>query len=319
MNKTKNIKKRNVKYKKRKSKKKSLTEIREKITKRIKGGGEVTNNNDKNEIDALINTTMVSLMNAPNKMYVIAYLQSIFGELKRKLYEVARRILSEKERDSNYKGELEFTLNYPAFVCVNLANSTEFKIDPNPPYQRGQDYRLTESHLIYKQIEKIDGLAYPGSILKSYNLSNLTKTQEAANDLLLTCKDDVNYVPMMPNYLFSDNYYYCTNTPSFIYIQKPDDLKGINMERNIYTLGPDEIIRIFRNTLDKHSMGTCGQPVICAGHITIKNNKITYIDDHSGHYRPQLPSLLQLNDFLFKKGFVRNAHLNIEKSFFTYF
>jgi hypothetical protein len=51
----------------------------------------------------------------------------------------------------------------------------------------------------------------------------------------------------------------------------------------LYCIIPDGTLCLFD---DHHSAGACGQPVICAGNITIKNNKIKRIDNSSGHYYP---------------------------------
>ena len=46
----------------------------------------------------------------------------------------------------------------------------------------------------------------------------------------------------------------------------------------------------------------CGKPVACAGHITIKDGKITAIDSRSGHYQPDRDQLLLAAHYLYQKG-----------------
>ena len=73
---------------------------------------------------------------------------------------------------------------------------------------------------------------------------------------------------------------------------------------------PDETLCLFKGN---HSTGSCGQPVICAGIITIKNNKIISIDNDSGHYMPPESMLLEMLRILISKG-ITSPNYKITKS-----
>jgi len=56
----------------------------------------------------------------------------------------------------------------------------------------------------------------------------------------------------------------------------------------------------------KHSAGSCGQPVICAGMILIEQNKIKNFDNSSGHYSPPINMLAKALDVFQKQGLITN-------------
>lgn len=66
-----------------------------------------------------------------------------------------------------------------------------------------------------------------------------------------------------------------------------------------------------------------GKPVLCAGHITIKNGKVTYIDNNSGHYQPTPRQLWQTlclinNHNLISKGATLGIAPSLQMSTYSF-
>ena len=122
-----------------------------------------------------------------------------------------------------------------------------------------------------------------GKDLKQYGFANLTLYPDKAQELLDSCNDEVEYCMMNPLFFIIDykQVRYLCNESSLIKIT--EHTTTIAPGRYLYCIIPDGTLCLFEN---HHSAGACGQPVICAGYITIENNKIKEIDNNSGHYAP---------------------------------
>lgn len=77
------------------------------------------------------------------------------------------------------------------------------------------------------------------------------------------------------------NYLYIISPKGGLYIANQSELNALNL---------------------RHSSIRAGQPVLCAGEITIKEGKITQIDNGSGHYKPSWSNLMMSCLYLKNKG-----------------
>lgn len=223
-----------------------------------------------------------------------------------------------------YKEKHLFTNNYLAKLVINMFlpffyrfYREDFNIDFASKFQEYEKFKK------YVKFEP----EY-GTILKQYGLTNLTKKPIPSLILLNTCKDNIKYCPMYSARFISDNIndisYLCNEKNSSVkihriksigdlqVINKGDDTnQGTNDEKvYLYSMLPDETLCLFKGN---HSTGSCGQPVICAGIITIKNNKIISIDNDSGHYMPPESMLLEMLRILISKG-ITSPNYKITKS-----
>ena len=158
-----------------------------------------------------------------------------------------------------------------------------------------------------------------GKILKQYSLTNLTRFPEKSEELLQTCADDEYYCPMNSAYYFLD--YGINDIIGVEYLCNINDNTKINRISNIselntlddvfytYCMLPNYILCLYKGN---HSGGACGQPVICAGFIEIKNKKIFSINNSSGHYSPPSDMLIKAIDILISKKIVSNNYEKIE-------
>jgi hypothetical protein len=168
---------------------------------------------------------------------------------------------------------------------------------------------------IKEQHERKDGTVFLGAELKRYGFANLTQFPEKSQELLDSCEDEVEYCMMNPYYFISDylrvNYVCASASPDLIKVTR--FTKYIPFGEYKYCIIPDGTLCLFR--MAHHSAGACGQPVICAGFITIKNNKIKKIDNDSGHYAPPLKMLKKAISLLKKqKLIVSTGELDEDKS-----
>ena len=162
----------------------------------------------------------------------------------------------------------------------------------------------------YAKIDELNRLSYEnvylGSIIKQHNLVKLTPYPEKSLEILNSCKDDEKYCIMTPKYLSIDYKqvnYYCNSNKLFEIqrINNSSDLVNIKNGHYLYCILPTEILCLFNG---HHSAGACGQPVICAGYITIDNKKIIKIDNSSGHYSPPFYMLAKAIEILKIKGII---------------
>ena len=230
-----------------------------------------------------------------------------------------------------YSKEHVFTNNYVAKLVINLCK----------PYLKA--YIIFKEVKLISRIEArfdeiIDNLnkfvedkafiPEKGSILKKYGLTNLTAKPEKALELLNTCKDDELYCPMDIEYYFSD---YISNKPHLCDVETANPEHDIdddefynnnifrinnaeelsNFKTNkvyLYSMLPDETLCLFKEEKysNHHSAGSCGQPVICAGFITVENGKIKTFNNDSGHYKPPIKMIIKFRDILLRKGMIEN-------------
>ena len=45
-----------------------------------------------------------------------------------------------------------------------------------------------------------------------------------------------------------------------------------------------------------------GRPIACGGHISVKDGKVTMLNNGSGHYQPNIDQLLLVAHHLYKQG-----------------
>ena len=145
-----------------------------------------------------------------------------------------------------------------------------------------------------------------GSVLKQYNLTNLTPCPDNAIKILNSCINYEKYSIMAPHYLIVDyekvNYLCTSNEPDIIRISSKNDLNTkitTNEQLHyLYCLLPDNTLCLFQ---EHHSAGACGQPVICAGSVILLNKIIIQINNSSGHYAPDKDMLQKCIDILHNK------------------
>jgi hypothetical protein len=175
-----------------------------------------------------------------------------------------------------------FTPNISSYVIIQLFLPFVYECSMNI----GIEHRE-----IMKYVSILDSLreqyrthVFLGKDLKKCGFANLTKFPIKAKYLLDSCLDDVEYCMMTPSYFIVDyeKVHYVCNDTSLIKMSTSTPVKPGTY---LYCIIPDETLCLFG---DHHSAGACGQPVICAGNITIENNKIKQIDNSSGHYSPSL-------------------------------
>jgi hypothetical protein len=146
-----------------------------------------------------------------------------------------------------------------------------------------------------------------GSVIKQHELTSLTPYPEKSFELLNSCNDDEYYCIMHPNYLIRDykkvEYYCNSDDPNKIKrITNSQDLSEVENGNYLYCILPNGTLCLFDGN---HSAGACGQPVICAGNITISDKKIQ-IDNLSGHYSPPSFMLNTAMDVLKTKGIIES-------------
>lgn len=145
-----------------------------------------------------------------------------------------------------------------------------------------------------------------GKTLKEYPFTFLTKFPEKSLQILNSCEDHLEYCFMNITYIFADYKevkYVCdsNNEDDIKIINTKEDLDNVKNKRYLYNILPSKKLCLFSG---HHSSGACGQPVISAGYVTIKDNKIIDIDNSSGHYAPPLRMLQKGIDILFEKGLI---------------
>jgi hypothetical protein len=146
-----------------------------------------------------------------------------------------------------------------------------------------------------------------GRVLKKYPFMFLTKFPLKALEILNDCKDDDEYCVMNIGLFFSDYdfvEYVCDNKDEkkFKIINTKDELKTVDdSAQYLYCILPSTELCLFSG---HHSAGACGQPVICAGYLTVKNHKITQIDNSSGHYMPPSHMFQKGINILFEKNII---------------
>ena len=222
-------------------------------------------------------------------------IQELNNNLKNLCVEMKNNIVD----DENFN----FTSNIRSFLVLSMLAPFLLMLDiytfDNAPY----DKLDTLNELITKRV-------YFGSIIKQNNLTSLTLYPEKSLELLNSCKDDEMYCLMAPKYLIIDyrhqvEYYCASNDINKIKrITTKEDLINVEDGYYLYCILPNKTLCIFNG---HHSGGACGQPVICAGNITIKNNNIIQIDNSSGHYSPPSYMLKKALEVLQTQGIITSS------------
>ena len=188
--------------------------------------------------------------------------------------------------------------------------SVLWPIDFNKPNmdQTSSKIELTDTEKESKanfETELVQNNTVLGKEIKEYPFTFLNKSHKdeiKANKILQQCEDDKKYCVMNPSYYLTDQLtekYLCCDTNKIKKISDLNDLDGLN-GNYLYNILPNGALFIINevSTLFNHSFITCGQPVICAGFIEFKNNKIISINNSSGHYTPSLEMLKKGIKFL---------------------
>jgi len=251
-----------------------------KKTKKQFGGG-------KEEQDAFIEKTFEKIKNM-NIKELNDNLKNLCIEMKNNIVDVEK---------------FDFTSNIRSFLVLSMLTPFLLMLDiytfDNAPYDKLDMLK----ELITKRV-------YFGSIIKKNNLTSLTPYPEKSFELLNSCKDDEMYCLMAPKYLIIDyrhqvEYYCDTNDINKIKrITTKEDLNNVEDGYYLYCILPNKTLCLFNG---HHSGGACGQPVICAGNITINKNEITQIDNSSGHYSPPSYMLKKALEVLQTQGIISSS------------
>jgi len=194
----------------------------------------------------------------------------------------------------------EFTINIRSFLVINI-------ILPFL-YQSGI---YTFKNMPYEKINNLKDLTrnniYLGKDIKENSLTSLTPYPDKSLELINLCEDDQEYCLMNPSYLIIDYgivEYLCNsqNNAKLKKIVTYSDLLDVNDGHYLYSILPNGTLNLFKG---HHSAGACGQPVISAGYVIIKNNKIIKIDNSSGHYHPSEYMLLKGINILNRNGILK--------------
>ena len=149
---------------------------------------------------------------------------------------------------------------------------------------------------------------------ESYSKGNITNGSQLYEDLYNVVHDMLEYDKKDKNIYSSEKGYF--KNPSALVLQdafkygklfKDDSGKVINEwiyvidEYNTFIVG----IRLNPNSIGKRSphpalIGGKYPKVKCAGILKLKNNKILSVNNHSGHYKPDIKSLKLAEDILQK-------------------
>jgi hypothetical protein len=203
----------------------------------------------------------------------------------------------------------EFTVNIRSFLVTSmlLPFLVQYKIytSENVPHHKIDILRYLH-----------DNNVFSGTEIKQHELTSLTPYPEKSLELLNSCNDNKDYCIMSSKYLIIDynkiigqklEYYCNSDDPDKIKrITNSQDLLGVEDGDYLYCILPDETLCLF-GVDGHHSAGACGQPVICAGDITISDKKIKKIDNTSGHYSPPFSMLKTAIDVLKTKGLIESV------------
>jgi hypothetical protein len=227
------------------------------------------------------------------------------------------------ERIQTYEN-IEVLRNNMKGLCLDYKTN----ILDNPPYEFDIDIQsfivtsMLIPYMIQENIYNISNAPYTefnqlldlynknvyfGKEIKQHHLTSLTPYPSKSLELLNSCKDEEEYCIMDPKYLIIDSQqqvtYLCNseNIDEIIRIKGNTDLSKTESGNYLYCILPDKTLCIFKG---HHSSGACGQPIICAGNIVISDQKITQIDNSSGHYSPPKSMLLKALEILETNGLV---------------
>jgi hypothetical protein len=264
-------------YKKKKSTRTRYSKnrvIRKKVSNTLIGGGQI-------EQDAFINSTF----------------EKIKGKLIKELLSVMPQLCLEFKKNIVETEKYEFTVNITSYLVTSMLVPFFMKYEiytfENCPYSKFD--MLWDLHR--KNV-------FLGSVIKQHELTSLTPYPEKSFELLNSCNDDEYYCIMNPYYLIKDykkvEYYCNSDDPNKIKrITNSQDLSEVENGNYLYCILPNGTLCLFDG---HHSAGACGQPVICAGYITIHDKKIKRMDNSSGHYAPPSSMLNTAMDVLKTKG-----------------
>ena len=217
-----------------------------------------------------------------NKKLQDDFIDEIFLQLKTKTikdinYEyqdyLCTRFINEILPEETY----EFIINIKCFNVISLLGNMLIHIIYKNLPSLYDKFNEMYSNIISKNI-------YNGKTIKEYELTNLTPDPIKAFEILSTCLYGEEYCVMDTNFLYTDYpdvKYLCNknninstnnnwnNLPKIKKINNPIDLEKIKDSIFIYCILPNETLvlgTVFsRNS--HHSMLSCGQSVICAGHL----------------------------------------------------
>lgn len=238
-----------------------------------------------------------------------ACITSIFEKIKGKNIDQLKDEILSNELQLQYYNEIflqptfEFTPNICSYIVTHIILYFITKIN-NPKINNSNP-------LFYDKIDSLKQLnpvnTYLGNELKKYDLTSLSPYPEKSSILLNSCKDYEYYCMMIPSYLIADykQVKYLCNSQNELKIKRINnyaELLNVDNGVYLYCILPDKTLCLFNGN---HSAGACGQPVICAGYITILNNKITKIDNSSGHYSPSFYQLTKAIDILKEKKILK--------------
>lgn len=254
--------------------------IRRKVSNILIGGGQT-------EQDFFINSTFEKIKDKKNIDELLSDMPNLCSEFKQNIVEV-----------DNVR---EFTVNIKSYLVTDMLL---------PFLMKYQMYNYDDAP--YSKFDTLnylhDNNVFLGSVIKQHELTSLTPYPYKSLELLNSCIDDKYYCIMSPRYLIIDyeqvEYYCDNNDPNKIKrITNSEDLLKVEDGYYLYCILPNETLCLFRG---HHSAGACGQPVICAGEITINNKKIQSIDNSSGHYSPPFSMLNTAIGLLKKKGIINS-------------
>lgn len=193
-----------------------------------------------------------------------------------------------------------FTVNIISYLVTNLLL---------PFFMQYQLYDMFTAP--YDKIDTLNSMfvnegVYSGRLLKQYNLTSWISEGKSL-ELLKSCDNNAEYCMMNPKYIIIDSVqrveYYCNinDSSKIMRINEHIDLQLVGNATYLYCIIPSGLLCLFHG---HHSGGACGQPVICAGHITIKDHKIIKITNASGHYSPPPHMLYKALVLLKEKGII---------------
>jgi hypothetical protein len=249
-----------------------------------------------------------------------SYINSIFTKIKsnhsiEELITQMPQLCIEFKRNIVEQDKYDFTINIRSFTVISILL---------PFFMKYQLYSFDGAP--YDKIDQLHNMArtnvFLGSVLKQHELTSLTPYPEKSLILLNSCSDNDKYCAMDPKYLIIDNnnavIYLCDNEniEQIIRIRNPDDLLSVKDGQYLYSILPDQTLCLFKG---HHSAGACGQPVICAGNISVLEHKIKKIDNSSGHYSPPPEMLMRSIELLKTRNLITNNGLEESSNSDDYF
>lgn len=244
-----------------------------------------------------------------------AFMNSTFEKLKTmknmvELHQNMPQLCKEFNENIILTEKYEFTPNICSYIVTSLLLPFLIRYEIYPLFEAPYEKFDILNHYILTQN------TYSGKELKEYDLTKFTPFPDKSLELLSSCKDDHEYCIMSSKYLIIDSSqhvkYLCNE-------ESGDKIKRIELKEQLpdqgyysYCILPSGLLCLFEGN---HSIGSCGQPVICAGNITVLGKEIIQIDNSSGHYSPPSHMLIEAIELLKSKGIITSQErLNKIKS-----